>query len=368
MAVLEADGLHRSFGTERAVDDVSFEVDAGEFFALLGPSGCGKTSTLRLLAGLDAPDAGSVRLAGEDITDRPARNRATNIVFQDLVLFPHMTVAENVGYGLARDGVPAGERARRVREALSLVDLAGFGERDPTALSGGQRQRVALARALVNDPAVLLLDEPLSSLDRALREDMQAEFRRIQRESDTAFLYVTHDQEAALSMSDRVAVMRDGRLVESGAPDRLYSRPRTGFVAAFLGDATPLTATVVANEETERADGHVQLQRAGATFTAAADGSAPPVGTETQAVVRPEDIALGEGPFEARVVADAYKGFYEEFELELADGTRLRARRTTPTTGKRAEAGRPDGGRDIEPDTVVQFDVTDAVLVTDGDG
>ena len=242
--ILRTDGLSKRFDGTTAVSDLSLSIAAGEFFSLVGPSGCGKTTTLRMLAGLDSPTAGRVELDGRDVTGCPAQDRDTNLVFQDLVLFPHMTVAANVGYGLARDGVPRAEREERVAGMLSTVGLADFGERDPTDLSGGQRQRVALARALVNEPAVLLLDEPLSSLDRTLRTEMQTELRRIQRDVGTTFLYVTHDQESAMSMSDRLAVMRDGRVVERGPPEALYTRPRTAFVADFLGDANLLSASV----------------------------------------------------------------------------------------------------------------------------
>jgi spermidine/putrescine transport system ATP-binding protein len=278
-----------------------------------------------MLAGLESPDTGTIHLGGEEVTDRPARGRDTNLVFQDLVLFPHMTVAENVGYGPARRGVPAEERAERVAELLGLIGLPDAGDRDPTELSGGQRQRVALARALANRPSVLLLDEPLSSLDRRLRDGMQAELKRIQREVGTTFLYVTHDQESAMSMSDRVAVMNEGRVVEAGTPEELYARPETPFVAEFLGDANTLRLPV-----TGVGDDVVTLRLGGdggATLEATTETTRrPAVGDRVTAVVRPETVTVGEGPFTGRVVDAAYKGFYRDYTVELPDGERLRVR------------------------------------------
>jgi putative spermidine/putrescine transport system ATP-binding protein len=218
-----------------AVDSVDLEIPAGEFFTLLGPSGSGKTTTLRLIAGFDRPDAGHIELAGENVTRRPPYLRDVNTVFQDYALFPHMTVAENVAYGLRVKGIPKAERQRRVEEALALIQLAGFGERKPVQLSGGQRQRVALARALVNSPRVLLLDEPLGALDLKLRQEMQAELKRIQGELGITFLYVTHDQEEALTMSDRIAVFNEGRIEQVATPEEIYEHPQTEFVAGFVG-------------------------------------------------------------------------------------------------------------------------------------
>lgn len=318
--LLRTDGLAKRFDGARAVADLSLTLRAGEFFSLVGPSGCGKTTTLRLLAGLTSPTAGRVELDGRDVTTRPAQNRDTNLVFQDLVLFPHMTVTENVAYGLARDSVPKAEREAQVADMLSTVGLEGFGERDPTALSGGQRQRVALARALVNEPSVLLLDEPLSSLDRTLRTEMRSELRRIQREVGTTFLYVTHDQESAMSMSDRVAVMRDGRIVESGTPEELYTRPRTTFVADFFGDANLLSATVQA-----RRNGHVTVTAAGGRFEADDDDDRQP-GDGATVMVRPEDLRLDGETFAGSVRNVEYKGAFEEYIVALDAGVTVRVR------------------------------------------
>jgi putative spermidine/putrescine transport system ATP-binding protein len=233
-------GLTKHFGDVVAVDAVDLEVGAGEFFALLGPSGSGKTTTLRLIAGFELPTAGSVELAGRDISGQPPFERDVNTVFQDYALFPHMTVAANVEYGLKVKRVPKPERGRRVEEALASVRLEGYGGRKPSELSGGQRQRVALARALVNRPSVLLLDEPLGALDRKLREDMQVELKHLQQRAGITFIFVTHDQGEALSMSDRVAVFHEGRVQQVGTPREVYEQPANEFVAGFVGTANLL--------------------------------------------------------------------------------------------------------------------------------
>jgi len=234
---IELAGVSRLFGAVRALDDVSLAVAPGEFFALLGPSGSGKTTCLRLIAGFDRPTHGNVMLDGEDVTDIPPFERSVNTVFQDYALFPHMSVAENVAYGPKVRGMPGPERRRLVLEVLELVRLAALAERSPAQLSGGQKQRVALARALINRPKVLLLDEPLGALDLRLREEMQIELKAIQQQVGITFVYVTHDQGEALSMADRVAVFREGRMEQLDAPRDLYQRPRTPFVARFVGSA-----------------------------------------------------------------------------------------------------------------------------------
>jgi putative spermidine/putrescine transport system ATP-binding protein len=229
------EGVRKTYGDVVAVDDLTLEIPRGEFFTMLGPSGSGKTTTLRLIAGFESPEAGRVLLAGADVTDEPPYNRDVNTVFQDYALFPHMTVAENVGYGLRIKRVGRKEREAKVEEALGIVRLPGLGPRKPAQLSGGQRQRVALARAIVNEPAVLLLDEPLGALDLKLRQEMQIELKRIQREVGITFVYVTHDQEEALTMSDRVAVFNHGRIEQIGPPAELYEHPANEFVASFVG-------------------------------------------------------------------------------------------------------------------------------------
>jgi putative spermidine/putrescine transport system ATP-binding protein len=233
-------GLVKRFGGTAAVDDVSVDIAPGEFFTLLGPSGSGKTTTLRLIAGFELPDEGTVELAGRDVTRLPPYAREVNTVFQDYALFPHMTVARNVEYGLRIAGVPKPERARRVDDALQMVRLHGLGDRKPGQLSGGQRQRVALARAIVRRPRVLLLDEPLGALDLKLRREMQVELGRIQSEVGITFVYVTHDQEEALAMSDRLAVFDQGRIVQVGVPAEVYEHPATPFVAGFVGTSNLL--------------------------------------------------------------------------------------------------------------------------------
>jgi putative spermidine/putrescine transport system ATP-binding protein len=231
-------GVRRHYGPVRAIDGVDLEIERGEFFTMLGPSGSGKTTTLRVVAGFEQPDGGRVELAGRDVTRVPPYLRDVNTVFQDYALFPHMSVADNIAYGLRVKGVPRRERRVQVDEALDLVRLPHVGGRRPAELSGGQRQRVALARALVNRPQVLLLDEPLGALDLKLRQEMQLELKRIQREmaaSGMTFVYVTHDQEEALTMSDRLAVFNEGRVEQVGTPAEVYERPRTAFVAGFVG-------------------------------------------------------------------------------------------------------------------------------------
>lgn len=241
-ALLEVRSVAKSFGPVRAVADVSFEVARGEVFALLGGSGCGKTTLLRMLAGFERPDRGQILLDGADLADSPPHRRPINLMFQNHALFPHLSVRDNVAYGLRREGVAGAELARRTEEALALVRLEGLDARKPAQLSGGQRQRVALARALVKRPKLLLLDEPLSALDARLREETRAELLRLQRELGLAFLIVTHDQQEAMSMADRLAVMHDGGFMQVGTPRDVYARPATRHVAIFLGNANLLPA------------------------------------------------------------------------------------------------------------------------------
>jgi putative spermidine/putrescine transport system ATP-binding protein len=233
-------GVTKTFGDVVAVDEVDLNVASGEFFTLLGPSGSGKTTTLRMIAGFEQPDAGKITLGGEDITRRPPYSRDVNTVFQDYALFPHMTVAENVGYGLKVKGVPRRARVGQVSEVLRMVRLEGYGGRKPVQLSGGQRQRVALARSIVNQPKVLLLDEPLGALDLKLRQEMQVFLKGLQRDLAMTFVYVTHDQEEALTMSDHIAVFNGGRIAQVGSPADVYERPATEFVAGFVGTSNIL--------------------------------------------------------------------------------------------------------------------------------
>ena len=236
MTAVELQGVTKRFGHHVAVDDVDLEVREGEFLSLLGPSGCGKTTTLRLIAGFERPDTGSLRIGDQDVASLPPYRRPVNTVFQSYALFPHLSVLDNVAYGLKQRGARRRERAARAAEMLEVVRLTGVERRKPRQLSGGQQQRVALARALVLNPKVLLLDEPLGALDLKVRRQLQIELKRIQEEVGITFVYVTHDQEEALAMSDRVAVMNDGRIEQLGAPQEIYDRPATEFVAAFIGD------------------------------------------------------------------------------------------------------------------------------------
>jgi putative spermidine/putrescine transport system ATP-binding protein len=244
MALIEIRNLAKSFGNVKAVDDISLDIESGEFITLLGPSGSGKTTVLRMIAGFEDPDAGSIKLNGEDITHLPPFDRDVNTVFQDYALFPHMSVQENVEYGLRTRKVPKAERAKQALEAIASVKLEETVNRLPHQLSGGQRQRIALARALVLRPRVLLLDEPLGALDRQLREEMQVELKKIQRDAGITFVFVTHDQEEAMRMSDRIVVFNSGRIEQVGTPEQVYEEPRTNFVAGFLGTANIFSVDV----------------------------------------------------------------------------------------------------------------------------
>ena len=281
------DRVSKLFGDVAAVDDLSLDVEEGEFFSLLGPSGCGKTTTLRMIGGFEDPTYGTISLGELDVTDRPPYRRDVNTVFQSYALFPHLDVFDNVAFGLRRKKVPKDEVERRVRESLALVDLEGFDQRKPPQMSGGQQQRVALARALVNHPKVLLLDEPLGALDLKLRKQMQLELKRIQQEVGITFIYVTHDQEEALTMSNRLAVMRHGRIEQLGGPEEVYEHPATEFVAGFLGASNLLDGELVSMNGTSTvrlATGEV-IRANDADLPAAA-------GPSVRVGVRPEKIAI----------------------------------------------------------------------------
>ncbi len=248
MAFLELQALNKRYNNIVAVEDFNLSIERGEFVSLLGPSGCGKTTTLQMVAGFTQPTSGTIMLNGRDLGAVPARKRGLGIVFQTYALFPHMTVEQNVGFGLEMRKVPADERRRRVANALDLVHLTHLGDRFPRNMSGGQRQRVALARALVIEPELLLLDEPLSNLDAKLREEMQLELRRIQQEAGVTTLLVTHDQSEAMALSDRVAVMQGGRLIQEDSPFDVYEKPATSFISTFLGKTNSLAATLERNK------------------------------------------------------------------------------------------------------------------------
>ena len=292
---VELTGVSKRYGEVTAVASVDLEIASGEFFTMLGPSGSGKTTTLRMIAGFEEPDSGKVLLGGQEVTGIPPYDRAVNTVFQDYALFPHMNVMENVEYGLKVEGVDKDERKSRATEALEMVRLPEYGERKPSELSGGQQQRVALARAIINRPKVLLLDEPLGALDLKLREQMQVELKRIQSEVGITFIYVTHDQDEALTMSDRIAVFNEGRIEQTGTPSEVYEQPANPFVANFVG---------VSN----------LIEREGKTFT-----------------VRPEKIRLVEGSetgggltVEQGQIEDvAYVGMVTRYTVALDSGEKL---------------------------------------------
>lgn len=307
MARLEVENLHKRFGGVVAVEEVSFRVDAGEILVLLGPSGCGKTTVLRCIAGLERPDRGEIRLDGRSLLGLPPEKRSVGLVFQNYALFPHLTVAANIAYGLryGRYRLSRAVRKKKVAELLALVGLSGYERRKPHELSEGQKQRVALARALAVEPKVLLLDEPLSALDAALRVELRRELRRILKERGTTSVYVTHDQEEALVLGDRVGVMREGRLEQVDQPQELYERPKTLFVAQFLGRANLWPAQVL------RAEGDKVLVAVfGFPLEAAPLG--PISSSEVFLFFRPEWVEVGEGPFLAKIEEAEYLGDHWE--------------------------------------------------------
>jgi spermidine/putrescine transport system ATP-binding protein len=285
--VVVLDQVVKRFGSMVAVDRLSLEIRRGEFFSMLGPSGCGKTTTLRMIGGFEAPSEGIVRLDGQDVTDLPAYKRNVNTVFQSYGLFPHLSVYDNVAFGLRRKKVDSKEVERRVTEALELVNLAGYGKRRRAQLSGGQQQRVALARALVNRPQVLLLDEPLGALDLKLRKQMQLELKRIQKEVGITFIFVTHDQEEAMTISDRIAVMNKGRIEQLGPPEDVYERPATEFVAEFLGASNLLDGTYRGSQD---GWGLVDLDSGANIRIPSAEGRR--TGDRLRCGVRPEKIQI----------------------------------------------------------------------------
>lgn len=309
MALIEIRNLTKSFGNLKAVDDISLDIQSGEFITLLGPSGSGKTTVLRMIAGFEDPDAGLIKLNGEDITHLPPFDRDVNTVFQDYALFPHMSVQENVEYGLRTRKVPKAERAKQAIAAIASVKLEETVNRLPHQLSGGQRQRIALARALVLRPRVLLLDEPLGALDRQLREEMQVELKKIQRDAGITFVFVTHDQEEAMRMSDRIVVFNSGLIEQVGTPEQVYEEPRTNFVAGFLGTANIFTV----------------------------DMASKLLGTSSTVSIRPERIRLealgtkidkGETSIVGRIHEAAFVGANTIYIIETEFGMKLTVRKT----------------------------------------
>ncbi|GGM84825.1 ABC transporter ATP-binding protein [Thermopolyspora flexuosa] len=325
---IELEGVRKDFVSRgevvRAVKGISLSIAEGEFFSLLGPSGCGKTTTMRMIAGFEEPTSGTIRLHGMDVTDVPPNRRDVNMVFQSYALFPHMNVWENVAFGLKRKKVPEPEIRRRVGEMLEIVGLTGRERSRPRELSGGQQQRVALARALVNRPRALLLDEPLGALDLKLRQQMQLELKRIQREVGITFVYVTHDQSEALTMSDRIAVMNDGAVEQLADPREIYERPATAFVASFIGTSNLLSGQISA------ISGDVATVRLGDRGRVLLNGGGHRLGESVQITVRPEKIRILQGEPEGDVSAVpgvvsevVYLGTYNSYAVTLDGGAEV---------------------------------------------
>ena len=325
-ACLELKNIRKSFSKDDTVlKDISLSIEKGEFITLLGSSGCGKTTTLRIIAGLEMPDSGQVFLDGRDVTALPPEARDVNTVFQNYALFPHMTVADNIGYGLKLRKVPKAEIRKRVSQMLELVQLPGYEKRKPSELSGGQRQRVAIARSLINNPKVLLLDEPLGALDLQLRRTMQLELKKLQKKLGITFIYITHDQEEAINMSDRIAVMNHGTFEQIGSPDEIYNHPKTSYVATFVGNANILKGKA---EELE--GDKVRVSLAGGSVLAAADGNTPAKAAPVTLAVRSENIVLDEScqrGLLAEVVEKSFAGGLLRVVLKLTDGTEVIASR-----------------------------------------
>ena len=331
-------GVTKRFGEEVvAVDDIDLEIQDGEFFSLLGPSGCGKTTTLRMIAGLEFPTEGSVRIHGEEQGLRPPDKRPVNTVFQSYALFPHMNVADNVAFGLRMKKVEDSEVRRRVGEAIDLVRLTGLDKRSPKALSGGQQQRVALARALVNRPEVLLLDEPLGALDLKLRQTMQLELKEIQHEVGITFVYVTHDQGEALTMSDRIAVMNEGRLAQVGSAEDVYESPDNLFVAGFVGEMCHLQAVVVGADSVRLNGGELVRARVRASK-----------GTPVTLIVRPEKLQLylseaeiphGRNTLKGSVTRRTFFGEFMEYGVQIGDSGAMDVRVENVPSAHRWDTG-----------------------------
>ncbi|TPW29118.1 ABC transporter ATP-binding protein [Martelella alba] len=323
--IVHFSNVTKSYGSGApAVDALDLAIEKGKFVTLLGPSGCGKSTTLRMLGGFETPTSGAITLSGNDVTYLPPHKRNVNIVFQDYALFPHLTVARNIAFGLELKGMSSAGIKKRVDELLALVRLEDYADRMPSALSGGQRQRVALVRALAPDPDVLLLDEPLSALDAKLRHQMQIELKSIQEQTGKTFLFVTHDQEEAVTMSDVIVVMNSGRIEQMGDPQTLYARPKNRFVATFIGESNFLDATMVSAE-----DGIATLNWGGLEIHACLTGPAPEAGRTVTVSLRPEAIFAVKQQLNRRnvlpgeIVGEIFKGSHSLLTVRLPDGREL---------------------------------------------
>lgn len=348
--MLEVDGLTKYYGDLLAVDDLSFRIEQGEFATLLGPSGCGKSTTLHVIAGLIDPTEGTIRLRGTDVTDTTPDNRNIGLVFQHSALFPHMTVEENLRYGLRMQDVEKSEHDERIERYLELVQMPEYGDHKPDELSGGQQRRISLARALVYEPDILLLDEPLTGLDRVLREDMRNEIEQIQREVGVTTLHVTHDQEEALSMSDTVIVMNDGRKEQEGSPQELYERPATPFVASFVGRSTRFDGTVTSDDPLTVDTGEQVITASAASPATEGESVSVYVRPESLRIHNPDETEAA-NVFTGTVTHTEYLGSHSELELEIGNGT---AMTVNAEPSRRLEVG----------DTVtVGFDPEDVIVV-----
>ena len=332
-ALLEVKGLVKSYDGNRVLNDISFTVAPGEFLTMLGPSGCGKTTTLRIIAGLTEPDGGDIRLNGQDISNLPPEKRDVNTVFQSYALFPHMNVEKNIAYGLKLKGLKKEVRQQKVREMLRLVRLEGYEKRMPSQLSGGQRQRIAIARAVVLEPKILLLDEPLGALDLKLRQQMQFELKEIQRNLGIAFVYITHDQEEALNMSDRIAVMNQGMIEQMGTPEEIYEHPQTRFAAEFIGQSVLLESNIAERNP----DGSLILEYEGLRFPARkSDGEL--TGGRAALCLRTERLSVSqektcETSLPAKVLSRQYAGGVLRTVVRIASGREIPVIRPAGGTG-----------------------------------
>ena len=374
---LEIQGVKKVFGDNTAIERLDLNVRKGEFLSLLGPSGCGKTTLLRMIAGFETPTDGAILLAGKDIVSLPPHRRPVNTVFQSYLLFPHMNIADNIAYGLKQAKVPKPEIAQRVRDALALVQMEDFAGRKPEQLSGGQQQRIALARALVNRPQVLLLDEPMSALDRKLREEMQLELKRLHTKLDTTFVFVTHDQDEALAMSDRIVVMYDGVIQQIGSGEDIYANPHNGFVAGFIGKQNFISAEVASTDSTT-----ATLRTANAVLTAPtltlkpATAAGEPrnleVGDRVRAAIRPERMHVapaGESSGEANtargsVISYSFLGDVIQYMIVVGDNDEILAR--VPAAGREPIGAGTEVELSWDADAVAVYDHEPTAAVEGG--